>query len=130
MDGGTGLHPDLAGQLGKRLRDDVDLHEELSYCVPLGIPHSVFRRWRDDDRAKALEFIREQNRRCGSCGTRKDEWAEDPDVYVGDIEICEGCARIEQERENDIAKRPGAKIGLLPRRAAVTKMRNANEEGL
>lgn len=37
---------------------------------------------------------------CNGCGTRKEEWERNPDAYVGDFHTCEGCARLEEERDN------------------------------
>lgn len=76
------------------------LFEELSYCVPLGIPHSVFLSWSPMDQDKALAYRREMRTVCNRCGTRKAEWEENPDAYLGHIEYCEGCARLESEDDN------------------------------
>lgn len=100
------------------------LAEQLAYVVPLGIPHSFFlggpNRWTDLDQDKALAWNREQRLQCGTCRTRKDEWKKDPDAYVGNIEQCPGCERLEQERENaDQLKGKGLKIGLVPMELAM-----------
>ena len=112
--------------LGKRLRDDGELFEELAYCVPKGLPHSYFQggpsKWTQDDRDKALAYEREMHARCSGCGTRPDDWRENPDAYVGDVEICQGCARLEQERQNEVGQQPGAKFRLIPLGIAIRKM--------
>ena len=117
--------------LGKRLRDDGELFEELAYCVPKGIPYSHFqggpRKWTQDDRDMAIAYEREIRSRCSQCGTRPDEWTKNPDAYVGDVEHCEGCARMHQEQQNEVGQRPGAKIRLIPLGAGVRKM--AAQEG-
>jgi hypothetical protein len=125
----AGRHPEEPGQLGKRLRDDARLRNELAYCVPLGIPHSVFKSWDVDDQDKALAYRYDDALRCRSCGTRADDWDDDPDAFIADVEICKGCERIEEEHENDIAKRRGAKVGLLPKLEALAKVETYAEEG-
>ena len=119
--GGPGLQHVPGRTLGKRLRDDAKLRMELAYCVPLGIPHSVFLGWDPDDQDMALAYRRYESLVC-SCGTRQEEWERDSDAYIADVEVCPGCARIEQERGNDVAKVKGARIGLLPREIALRKM--------
>lgn len=84
--------------------------------MPLGIPHSVFLSWSPLDQDKAMAWTREQRKVCNGCGTRKSEWDHDRDAYIGDIQYCEGCARIEQERENAAGSaRKGLHVGLVPR---------------
>lgn len=117
------------GALGKRLRDDEQLLAELSYCVPLGIPHSRFLSWLPDDQDKALAYQRHVNETCTGCGTRRDEWERDPDAFIADVTICPGCERIEQENENGPAKKKGAKVGLLPKDAALAKVEEYAESG-
>lgn len=87
------------------------LHAELDYCVPLGIPHSRFLAWDEDDQDKALAYQAEMRTVCPSCGTREADWERDPDAYVGDLRFCEGCARQERELEN----KPDDAKGLHPR---------------
>ena len=119
MGGGPrGQHPAPGGDTGKRLRDDERLWEELSYCVPLGIPHSEFLNWDPDDQDKALAYVRDQGSRCGGCGTRKDDWEDDPDAFVGWHERCPGCERLEQERANVEKDAKGIRYRLLPREMA------------
>lgn len=107
--------------LGKRLRDDPQLLGELEYCVPLGIPHSEFLGWDEDDQDKAVAYGQYQRTKCDGCGTAREDWTH-PDAYIADVEICPGCERLEQERENDVAKARGAKVGLLPRDVALAKI--------
>lgn len=97
--------------------------------VPLGIPHSQFLGWSHDDQDKALAWRRHHAEHCSSCGTRKADWDEDPDAYIADVEICEGCKRIEQEQSNDVAKAKGAKVGLLPKAVALAKVDEYAEQG-
>lgn len=81
----------------------------------------MFLDWTPLDQAKALEWHRDQRKICPTCRTRKEEWAQDRDAYVGHIDYCPGCERIEQERENaqGTSKR-GLKIGLVPKEFATT----------
>ena len=98
------------------------LYEELDYCVPLGIPHSVFLSWNPVDQDKALAYRREMRTVHAACGTRKAEWEADPDAYIGHIEYCEGCARIAAEQDNlpeDAASRRGMFPTLLPKTLAL-----------
>lgn len=56
---------------------------------------------------------------CGSCKTRDEDWKRDRDAFVGDITICPGCQRIEEEQENARnLKLRGARIGLVPKELA------------
>ena len=106
------------------------LREELDYCVPLGIPHSVFLSWEEDDQDKALAYQREMAKVCSGCGTRQVEWDEDPDAYIGWVRRCEGCSRLNRERLNlGDEHDPSAHIGLLPRHVAVARMA-AGDEGI
>lgn len=58
---------------------------------------------------------------CGGCGTRQSEWDRDRDAYVGDITICPGCERVDQERENAKGMNAkGLRIGLVPMALAKT----------
>lgn len=115
--------------LGKRLREDGPLLEELTYCVPIGLPHSQFQSWSDEDQDKALAFRRRERSLCPGCGTSKEEWRVDPDAYLADVEVCHGCERVELENENDVAKAKGAKVGLLPRDVAMAKLELQLESG-
>lgn len=122
MDGGSRRqHATSGGAPGKRLRDDEQLWEELSYCVPLGIPHSVFLDWEPDDQDKALALMRDRNTRCG-CGTRASDWKEDPDAYIAWQRHCPGCDRIEQERKNLPDNARGVHVILLPKEEALRRM--------
>lgn len=41
--------------------------------------------------------MREQAKVCSNCGTRAEEWDEDPDAYYGQVERCHGCAEMAAE---------------------------------
>lgn len=77
--------------------------------------------WTDLDQDKALAWNREQRKICPGCRTRRSEWERDRDAYVGDVDVCPGCDRLEQEQENiGNAKVKGAKIRLVPKELAKT----------
>jgi hypothetical protein len=72
----------------------------MEYAGPRGIPHSVFLgrvvgpgepQWLDADRDKAIWWMIHQRQACPECGTRPDEWADDPDAYVPEPHHCRGC---------------------------------------
>lgn len=88
--------------------------------MPLGIPHSEFLAWSEEDQDKALMFQREMATVCKGCGTREADWAENPDAFVGDIRECPGCARLEDERENAEGLK-GAHLGLVTQEQALAK---------
>lgn len=96
----------------KRIRDDARLADELAYCVPLGIPHSVFLSWDVDDQDKALAWRAEQSLRC-SCGTRPDEW--DPKqggsrvAYLAQTRQCLGCEELARGRRDA----PEGELGVV-----------------
>jgi hypothetical protein len=97
------------------------LRAELDYCVPLGIPHSVFLGWSDADRGYALAWQANKRATCSGCGTRADEWAEDGDAYISDHYTCQGCARLAEEQASNLDRgpddtpRPGQHAFLTPR---------------
>ena len=76
----------------------------------------------------AIAYEREIRSRCSGCGTSPDEWAHNPDAYVGDVEICPGCERLTQENNNEIAKRPGAKVRLIRLGDGIRKMRKMEQD--
>lgn len=43
--------------------------------------------------------------------------------------MCPGCQRIAEEQRNSVAKRDGARIGLLPRALALQKVMDYAEDG-
>jgi hypothetical protein len=110
--------------LGKSLWVNERLRAELDYCVPLGIPHSRFLAWTEDDQDKALAYTAEMRTVCPSCGTREIDWEMDDDAFVGDLRYCEGCARQELELEN----KPENAKGLHPRLVTVEYARKKARE--
>lgn len=98
------------------------LYAELDYCVPLGIPHSVFLTWSELDQDKAMAYQAEMRTVCKGCGTRKSEWDADPDAYVGDLVTCEGCTRLAEEEDNmpeDKTRRRGMRPRLVTKAFAM-----------
>lgn len=72
----------------------------MEYAAPRGIPHSVFLGrvvapgepvWLDADRDKAVWWLIHQRQACPECGTRAEEWSDDPDAYVPEPHHCRGC---------------------------------------
>lgn len=63
----------------------------------------------------ALAWNREQALKCSGCGTRRDEWTDQPDAYISVHEICPGCQRIAEEQQNVPEETKGAKVGLVPK---------------
>lgn len=118
-DGATGHW----GSLADRLEWDERFREELAYCVPLGIPHSVFLAWPPDDQDKALAYLRHRAEYC-SCGTRTRDWKNldgSPNYFsfVATSETCLGCEAIEIQQDNIADNLPkehrrGVKTWLIP----------------
>lgn len=63
----------------------------MGYCGPHGIPHSAFLSWDRDDRDKALWWHIHQLQACPGCGTRSEDWADDPHAYEAQPVHCRGC---------------------------------------
>lgn len=90
----------------------------MSYCVPLGLPHSQFLSWSDDDQDKALAWTLDSRDRCHGCGTRADEWEPDKggsrNAYEAKLHICPGCERRSWAREEEgVGSRPGVYVRLV-----------------
>lgn len=84
--------------------------------------------WLPDDQDKALAWNRRQRELCSGCGTHSDEWKDDPDAYVGWLESCKGCERLEAENSNipDGKASPAIKRFLVPRAIAERMMAQGN----
>jgi predicted Fe-S protein YdhL (DUF1289 family) len=78
-------------------------------------------RWTEHDRNLALSYEREMRTVCPGCHTRKEEWEQNPDAYIGDYEVCPGCVRMEDERSNAEGEK-GAHIRLLPQALALARL--------
>ena len=95
--------------------------EELAYCVPLGLPHSEFLSWSDEDQDKALAFLRVRAETC-ACGTRREEWDNDRFAFVAESYTCPGCEVLEMEHDNIDKDRKGVKTYLQPRAIAEARI--------
>ena len=110
-----GDHGAAVGEPPKRLREDARLASELSYTVPLGIPHSHFLGgpdvWTAADRDKAAAWTEMQRQTCGGCGTRAEEWdpgmGGDLRAYATEMRVCLGCVAIERGQKQ--MEDPGVK---------------------
>lgn len=65
----------------------------MAYCGPRGLALSDFLKWSKKDQDAALEWTSYEARRCRSCGTHPDEWAEDRFAYHAHLSQCKGCQR-------------------------------------
>jgi hypothetical protein len=111
----------------------------LDYCVPLGIPHSVFLgravgpdgpQWLDEDREKALAWHREKAQHCPHCGTRRDAWEQSRTAYIGQLDTCWGCELLEHEQKNvPEAQRGYVRPYLVPEHLLPPNRRIADVEG-
>jgi len=103
-----------------RIKADRRLSLELAYCVPIGIPHSVFLGWSDDDQDKALAWVSAEAEKCSRCRTTAAEW--DPKqggsrtAYVADESRCLGCEVLDMAARDlgDEQDTLGMKLGLVP----------------
>lgn len=100
----------------------------MDYCGPLGLPHSQFLSWSEDDQDKALAWTREKRLTCTGCGTRRDEWEQDRFAYVADAYRCPGCELLQQERRNiPEGEGDGVQIYLIPRQLATALVEGYDE---
>lgn len=66
----------------------------------MGIPHSVFLSWSEDDQDKALAFEEVKSEVCPQCATRESDWVDDEGYPLDDPRFqpvthrCHGCAEI------------------------------------
>jgi hypothetical protein len=92
-------------------------------CRQYGISHSHFLGgppvWTDDDQDKAIAYEALLRVTCSSCGTRDEEWKEDPVAYLGHLWRCPGCETLELEKKNVPEEgAEGIHVGLIPRAVA------------
>lgn len=57
----------------EQYRKDPQLRAEVRYCAPLGIPHTTFLGWSDDDQAKALAWQTQDDDKCPGCANPLSE---------------------------------------------------------
>jgi hypothetical protein len=103
-----------------RIKADPGLARELAYCVPLGLPHSVFLGWDPDDQDKALAWGAQEQAKCQRCRTDPAEW--DPKLggsrtaYIVEDRRCLGCELLDMA-SRDLSKQQdtaGIHLGLVP----------------
>lgn len=96
----------------------------MDYCGPLGIPHSTFLGWSEDDQQKALWWKARNRQVCAGCGTHPDDWNEDlggsRNAYVPEEVTCPGCRaragaeeQLQAERKNNPTGKHGTYIVLV-----------------
>lgn len=101
----------------------------MAYCVPKGIPHSVFLKWNEDDQDKALGWELYQRQLCSGCGTEPSEWVDEdgfpvfPPPYQPNSTRCYGCVTLNEE--NRKFEKMGNSIGVSLRLGPYTE----GEEG-
>lgn len=78
---------------------------EMDYCGPLGLRHSEFHSWPQDDQDKAIAWTLGKARRCGQCGTVSDDWLDEegeyrePPPYLAKSKLCGGCQAIHDKMD-------------------------------
>jgi len=91
----------------------------MSYCAPLGIPHSEFLGWNEEDQDKALSWHQRDKETCSRCGTHPSDWKLVRFPFTAQLEICLGCEMLDWMRkdDNEAMKRPGVHPVLKPSRS-------------
>ncbi len=77
----------------------------MRICADMGLPHSAFQAWDEDDRLKRIAFELDKGGRCGACHQRFADWSE-PDGRMKEHppfkwggQICWSCNEIATIRE-------------------------------
>jgi hypothetical protein len=76
----------------------------MAYCGPRGIPLGAFLRWDRSDQDAALAWAALEGRRCKSCGTHPDEWADDKLAYHAHLTECRGCRQLQRLSSTEEAR--------------------------
>ncbi len=91
----------------------------MDYCAPIGLPHSQFLGWSDEDRRKALEWQADKSDHCGQCGQRRSDWFDesgkemmDPPFEVVEYLGCPGCQELAMFKEDRKEQKPGVYYGF------------------
>jgi hypothetical protein len=92
----------------------------MAFCYDAGIPHSQFLSWPLEDRAKMLAFMADKGTACNLCGSSRWEWENNPYAYEAAVDVCPGCAKKDEAREE---KMPAGGTMILVPPAAAAKMR-------
>ncbi|WP_372728975.1 hypothetical protein [Nocardioides sp.] len=69
--------------------------------------------WLQSDRDDALAWQVHENRRCKSCGTHPEEWAEDKLAFHAHLDECKGCKQRERLAQSDGAKKAGEGVSAV-----------------
>lgn len=85
----------------------------MAYCGPRGIALSEFLRWDPKDQEAALAWAAYEGRRCKSCGTHPDEWADDKLAYHAHLTECRGCKHLQRLSNTDEAKRGDGRFVVM-----------------
>jgi hypothetical protein len=85
----------------------------MAYCGPRGIELDAFLRWSKRSQDAALDWSAYEARRCKSCGTHPEEWAEDKLAYHAHISECRGCRQLQRLANTDQAKSGEGKFAVM-----------------
>lgn len=85
----------------------------MAYCGPHGIALSTFLRWDVSDQEAALEWQAYEARRCRSCGSHPEDWAEDSRAHHAHLHQCPGCQQTERLRQSNEAKDAGHGVQVV-----------------
>lgn len=68
-----------------------------------------------EDRTVAMVWQSMQRHKCGRCGTWDWEWQENPQAWVADFWVCEGCKQVDEahDRLHDKQNRNGMQVRLF-----------------
>jgi hypothetical protein len=102
----------------------------MAYCGPRGIALSTFLRWAQADQDAALEWAAHEARRCGTCGTHPDDWADDPHAHHAHLsEQCPGCLVKHRRTEQLPDSRPQPGVHVVLPRGPAKDCRTCNPQG-
>lgn len=87
----------------------------MDYCGPRGIELDAFLRWSRRSQDAALEWAASEARRCGTCRTHPDDWAENRNAYHAHLSTqCPGCLAQHRLEKTAGDLEPGVRV-VLPR---------------
>lgn len=96
-----------------RLKQDFLHKARMDYCGPRGIELDAFLRWSRRSQEAALAWAAYEGRRCKSCGTHPDEWADDKLAYHAHLTDCRGCKQLHRLSNTDRAKHGDGKFAVM-----------------
>jgi len=86
----------------------------MAYCGPRGIPlEGEFLKWSRADQNHALAWEAHENRRCRSCGTHPEEWAEDKLAYHAHLTECRGCKQLQRLAKTEEAHESEGRAAVM-----------------